>query len=94
MATLTLHAPPQLPVAFTHTPSDLIDLTTLAIQSSRSTLDALAKQDPTTATFANTMFPYIHLSNICINSKALTGLYWHIGTSPALRAAAFETRQI
>jgi metallopeptidase MepB len=94
MAALTLYAPPQLPVAFTHTPSDLIHLTTLAIQSSRCTLDVLAQQDPTTATFANTMLPYMHDRNICINSKALTGFYRHIGTSSALRAAALETRRM
>ncbi|KAE9382224.1 metallopeptidase [Stipitochalara longipes BDJ] len=94
MATLTFHAPPQLPVAFTHTPSDLIHLTTLAIESSRCTLNALAQQDPTTATFANTMLPYMHDRNICINSKALTGFYRHTGNSSALRAAALETRRM
>lgn len=94
MAARTLHTPPQVPLAFTHTPSDLIHLTTLAIQSSRCALDVLAQQDPTTATFANAILPYIHDRNICINSKALAGLYRHIGTSSALRAAALETRRM
>jgi metallopeptidase MepB len=94
MAIIALQAPPQVPVAFTHTPSDLIHLTTLAIQSSRCRLDVLAQQDPTTATFANTMLPYMHDRNMWINSRALTGFYRHIGTSAALRAAALETRRM
>lgn len=94
MAALALYAPPQLLVAFTHTSSDLIRLTTLAIQSSRCTIDVLAQQDPTTATFANTILPYMYDRNIYSNSRAPTGFYRNIGNPPALRTAARETRRI
>ncbi|CAL3972293.1 unnamed protein product [Diplocarpon coronariae] len=51
--------PPQLPVAFTQTPSELSDIAQAAIAASRDTLDALVTIPAAGATCATFVLPWI-----------------------------------
>ncbi|KAH9212675.1 metallopeptidase MepB [Leptodontidium sp. 2 PMI_412] len=82
--------PPQLPVAFNQTPSDLLDLMRAAIETSRATLDTLVKIPPSEATFANFVLPWIHDRNTRMKTSSLTALFRSVSPSEEMRDASIE----
>ncbi|EKD18132.1 uncharacterized protein L3040_007689 [Drepanopeziza brunnea f. sp. 'multigermtubi'] len=90
MPTSTFREPPQLPIAFTQTPSDLIKIAQAAIARSRSTLDALVAIPPGDATFANFVRPWIHDRNQRARASSLTALFRSVHPSSELRDASIE----
>ena len=90
MPSSTFREPPQLPVAFTQTPSSLLDDTKKAIATSRATLDDLVKIPPSEATFANFVLPWIHDRNTRMKTSSLTTLFKSVSPSEELRDAAVE----
>lgn len=90
MPTKTFREPPQLPIAFTHTPSDLTDITKDAISASRNTLDALVAISPSEATFDNFVLPWCHDRNQRARAGALVALFKSVHPSSELRDASIE----
>ncbi|KAH7336587.1 metallopeptidase MepB [Rhexocercosporidium sp. MPI-PUGE-AT-0058] len=90
MPSSTFREPPQLPVAFTQTPSDLLSLMRAAITASRETLDTLVKIPPSEATFANFVLPWIHDRNTRMKTSSLTALFRSVSPSEELRDASIE----
>ncbi|KAG4442904.1 hypothetical protein IFR05_001608 [Cadophora sp. M221] len=90
MPSCTFREPPQLPVAFNQTPTDLLDLGRTAIITSRAALDTLVKIPPSEATFANFVLPWIHDRNTRMKTSSLTALFRSVSPSEELRDASIE----
>ncbi|KAE9368858.1 thimet oligopeptidase [Stipitochalara longipes BDJ] len=94
MASAPIRIPPQLPLAFTHTPSNLISLTNTTIASSSSLLNQILSTNPSTATFQNAIFPLIHNENNNTNTAVLASFYKYISPSASLREASITYSQL
>ncbi|PBP23013.1 putative thimet oligopeptidase [Diplocarpon rosae] len=90
MPTTSFREPPQLPVAFTQSPSDLRDITQATIAASRDTLDQLVRIPTSEATFANVVLPWIHDRNQRMKASSLTSLFRSVHPSAELRDASIE----
>lgn len=58
MTTTSFRTPPQPPIAFSHTPESVIQLTKDAIDASRLNLDKIAATDVSEVSFENTLLPF------------------------------------
>jgi metallopeptidase MepB len=90
MSLITFRQPPQLPVAFTHTPESLIWTTKESIASSRKRLGEILKTNPQDATFENSLLPLIHEENELASESRISGLYKAVAVSKELRDASIE----
>ncbi|CZT52381.1 related to metallopeptidase MepB [Rhynchosporium secalis] len=87
--------PPQLPVVFNQTPSDLRRLTEAAIVTSHATLNSLiANIPPSEATFANFVLPWIHDRNTRMKTSSLVALFRSVSPSEELRDASVDCMKI
>lgn len=91
MSSIVSHNPPQLPVAFTHTPGSLIGITKEAIESSKKILDEILNISPQDATFENSVLPLMHEENKLTSKSRMCGLYKAVAVSKELRDASIET---
>ncbi|KAL2063751.1 hypothetical protein VTL71DRAFT_5556 [Oculimacula yallundae] len=90
MSTSIWREPPQLPVAFIQTPSELLNLTKAAITTSRATLDTLVKIPQSEATFATFVLPWIHDRNTRMKTSSLVALFKSVSPSEELRDASID----
>ncbi|KUJ22186.1 metallopeptidase [Mollisia scopiformis] len=86
--------PPQLPIAFTQTLEDLLNITNDGIRRSRSMLDQIAKTSPTEASFANVMLPLAQEENERINTQGLTDFFQNVAPTRSLCDASVEAQKL
>ena len=94
MAALKPRIPPQLPLAFIHTPSDLLSTTNKTIQDSNTLLHDILLKPASSATFQNSILPIAHNENHNTSIALIASLYKYIAPSQELRDGSIAASKL
>jgi metallopeptidase MepB len=94
MTASSFQVPPQLPIAFCHTPSSIIQLIKDSIEVSRKRLNTIAATEVSRVSIQNALLPLAEDENATINAGCIPCLYTYVSDSKELREASAEADKL
>ncbi|EPE24672.1 Metalloproteases (zincins), catalytic [Glarea lozoyensis ATCC 20868] len=86
--------PPQLPIAFCHTPESLFRITQEVVAASRKNFDRIAQLGEDAVDFERGVLPIAHQENELTNHGSLTGFYKYVAPERELKDASVAADRI